>query len=274
MSENIIIKKDKVTIKSLESMKQNGKKVSMLTAYDFTFARILDSGGVDCILVGDSGANVIAGMETTLPLSLEEIIMYARNVKRGIKRAFMVVDMPFGSYQISQSRAVKNAVKIMKETGAEAIKLEGSNDTIIETAKRISQMGIPVMGHLGLTPQSIHQFGEYKVRAKEDEEAKKVLEGAIKLQEAGCFGVVLEKIPAKLSKTITEKLDIITIGIGAGSDVDGQVLVSHDMLGLIKGFQPKFIRKYLNLEDDIRDAVQKYNQDVKQTKFPSQDEQY
>ena len=271
MSVNKEIKK--VTTNTLQRLKNNGEKISMITAYDFSFARLFDSAGIDVILVGDSASNVMAGHETTLPITLEQMIYHASSVIRGINRCLVVVDLPFGSYQSNSEIALASAIKIMKETGAHAVKLEGGEEAV-ESIKKIVKAGIPVMGHLGLTPQSIYKFGTYNVRAKEEGEANKLKADALLLEEAGCFGIVLEKIPAKLAKEVTEKLTIPTIGIGAGHDCDGQVLVMHDMLGINSEFKPRFLRTYLNLGEQIDTAIKKYITDVKSGDFPNENEQY
>ena len=245
----------------------------MLTAYDYTLAKIIDTAGIEVILVGDSASNVMAGHETTLPITLDEIIYHASSVVRAVNRALIVVDMPFGSYQGNSKQALASAIRIMKETGGHSIKLEGGSE-IIESIKRILTAGIPVMGHLGLTPQSIYKFGTYTVRAKEEEEAKKLIEDAKMLEEAGCFAIVLEKVPSKLAQKVAESVTIPVIGIGAGSNVDGQVLVLHDMLGMNHDFNPRFLRRYLNLNDEIDKAVKNYIADVKSQDFPNQKEQY
>ena len=263
----------KVTTNSLQEMKQNGEKISMLTAYDFTLAKIVDQGGVDVILVGDSASNVMAGHETTLPITLDQMIYHAAAVVRAVDRALIVTDMPFGTYQGNSKEALHSAVRIMKETGAHAIKLEGGAE-ILESIKRILTAGIPVMGHLGLTPQSIYKFGTYTVRAKEEEEATKLIEDAKLLQEAGCFSIVLEKVPAVLAKKVAQAIEIPVIGIGAGPDVDGQVLVLHDMIGMTHEFNPRFLRRYLSLFEDIKNAVGQYVSDVKTVDFPNEKEQY
>ncbi|HIE73000.1 MAG TPA: 3-methyl-2-oxobutanoate hydroxymethyltransferase [Flavobacteriales bacterium] len=270
-----VAKKDykKVTTNTLAEMKQNGKKISMLTAYDYTLAKIIDSAGIDVILVGDSASNVMAGHETTLPITLDQMIYHASSVVRGIDRALVVVDMPFGSYQGNSLEALSSAIKIMKESGGHSVKLEGGSE-IIESIERILTAGIPVMGHLGLTPQSIYKFGTYTVRAKEEVEAEKLLADAKLLEEAGCFAIVLEKVPAQLAQKVAESISIPVIGIGAGAGVDGQVLVLHDMLGMTHEFNPRFLRRYLNLADDITGAVQSYVQDVKSADFPNEKEQY
>src|SRR5579871_2524017 len=244
----------KVTTHTLQRMKVNGERISMITAYDYSFARIFDGAGIDIILVGDSASNVMAGHETTLPITLDQMIYHASSVMRGVNRAFVVVDLPFGSYQSNSKEALASAIRIMKETGAHAVKLEGGEE-VLESVKRIVAAGVPVMGHLGLTPQSIYKFGTYTVRAKEIEEAEKLRRDAKLLEEAGCFGIVLEKIPAALAQIVTESLTIPTIGIGAGRHCDGQVLVIHDMLGLNKGFRPRFLRQYANLYDVMNGAI-------------------
>ncbi len=270
-----VAKKDykKVTTNTLAEMKQNGEKISMLTAYDYTLAKIIDGAGIDVILVGDSASNVMAGHETTLPITLDQMIYHASSVVRGIDRALVVVDMPFGSYQGNSLEALSSAIKIMKESGGHSVKLEGGSE-IIESIERILTAGIPVMGHLGLTPQSIYKFGTYTVRAKEEVEAEKLLVDAKLLEEAGCFAIVLEKVPAQLAQKVAESISIPVIGIGAGAGVDGQVLVLHDMLGMTHEFNPRFLRRYLNLADDITGAVQSYVQDVKSADFPNEKEQY
>jgi len=263
----------KITTNSLQEMKQNGEKISMLTAYDYTLAKIVDGAGIDIILVGDSASNVMAGHETTLPITLNEMIYHASSVVRAINRCLVVVDMPFGAYQGNSKEALSNAVRIMKETGGHSVKLEGGSE-IIESIERILTAGIPVMGHLGLTPQSIYKFGTYTVRAKEEEEAEKLIEDAKLLEETGCFAIVLEKVPAKLAKKVADSVSIPIIGIGAGPDVDGQVLVLHDMLGMTHEFSPRFLRRYLNLFEDITRAVKNYVSDVKSNHFPNEKEQY
>jgi 3-methyl-2-oxobutanoate hydroxymethyltransferase len=271
MSVNKEIKK--VTTNTLQKLKVAGTPISMITAYDFSFARIFDAAGIDVILVGDSASNVMAGHETTLPITLDQMIYHASSVMRGIDRCLVVVDMPFGSYQSNSDIALASAVRIMKETGAHAIKLEGGEE-VIDSVKKIVKAGIPVMGHLGLTPQSIYKFGTYTVRAKEEAEAGKLRTDARLLQEAGCFACVLEKIPAKLAKEVSDNLTIPTIGIGAGGQCNGQVLVMHDMLGINTEFKPRFLRQYLNLEEQVKAAVQQYISDVKSHSFPSEQEQY
>jgi 3-methyl-2-oxobutanoate hydroxymethyltransferase len=271
MSVNKEIKR--VTTNTLQKMKVAGEKISMLTAYDFSFAKIIDGAGIDIILVGDSASNVMAGHETTLPITLEQMIYHASSVIRGIERCLVAVDLPFGSYQSNPDVALASAIRIMKETGAHSVKMEGG-DEIIESIKRVVAAGIPVMGHLGLTPQSIYKFGTYAVRAKDEEEADKLKRDIKILEEAGCFAVVLEKIPAQLAKEVTESISIPTIGIGAGMHCDGQVLVMHDMLGINTEFKPRFLRQYLNIAEQTSDAVKKYISDVKGKKFPDETEQY
>ena len=254
-------------------MKQHGEKISMLTAYDFSMARIFDDAGIDVLLVGDSASNVMAGHETTLPITLDQMIYHAQSVVRAIDRCLVVVDMPFGTYQGNSKEALNSAIRIMKESGAHAVKLEGGEE-VADSIKRIISAGVPVMGHLGLTPQSIYKFGTYAVRAKEEEEAEQLVHNALVLQEAGCFAIVLEKIPATLGKRVAESLKIPLIGIGAGMHVDGQVLVMHDMLGITKEFSPRFLRRYLNLYDDIKTATGKFISDIKSKNFPNDQEQY
>ncbi|GGH75220.1 MAG: 3-methyl-2-oxobutanoate hydroxymethyltransferase [Bacteroidetes bacterium] len=263
----------KITTNSVQEMKRNGEKISMLTAYDYTLARIVDAAGIDVILVGDSASNVMAGHETTLPITLDQMIYHASSVVRAIDRALVVVDLPFGSYQGNSKEALTSAIRIMKESGGHAVKLEGGTE-IVDSIERILKAGIPVMGHLGLTPQSIYKFGTYTVRAKEEAEAEKLLEDAKALEEAGCFALVLEKIPRKLAKRVAESLEIPVIGIGAGPDVDGQVLVLHDMLGMTHEFHPRFLRRYLDLYDQITGAVGNYVSDVKNRDFPNEKESY
>ena len=263
----------RITTNSLQEMKQNGEKISMLTAYDFTLAKIIDNSGIDVILVGDSASNVMAGHETTLPITLNEMIYHASSVVKAVNRALVVVDLPFGTYQGNSKEALASAIKIMKESGGHAVKLEGGNE-ITESIERILTAGIPVMGHLGLTPQSIYKFGTYTVRAKEEEEADKLLADAKLLEKCGCFAVVLEKVPAKLAEKVAKTISIPVIGIGAGNKVDGQVLVLHDMLGMNNEFNPRFLRRYLNLTDQINNAVQQYVKDVKSSDFPNKNEQY
>lgn len=262
-----------VTTFRLQEMKQRGEKISMLTAYDYSFAGILDEAGVDIILVGDSAANVMAGHTTTLPCTLDQMIYHGQSVTRAVERALVVVDLPFGSYQGNSKEALSSAIRMMKETGADAIKVEGGVE-IIESVKRILSAGIPIMGHLGLTPQSINKFGSYAVRAKEEEEAEKLMNDALLLEEAGCFAIVLEKIPAELGTKVAQTCKIPIIGIGAGGGCDGQVLVIHDMLGITKEFSPRFLRRYLDLRTDIKNAVARYHEDVKSGNFPNKDEQY
>lgn len=263
----------KVTTETLRKMKFDGEKITMLTAYDFTTAKMVDAGGIDTILVGDSAANVMAGYETTLPITLDQMIYHAQCVTRGVERALVVVDLPFGTYQSNSEKALESAVRIMKESQAHAIKLEGGSE-VKKSIEKIVNAGIPVMGHLGLTPQSIYQFGTYKVRAKEEEEAEKLISDAKLLEQLGCFALVLEKIPAKLAKQVSESISIPTIGIGAGADCDGQVLVYHDMVGMNKDFSPKFLRRYLDLYAEITGAVSAYVKDVKNRDFPNQNESY
>lgn len=271
MSKHSEIKK--ITTETLRLMKFQKEKITMLTAYDFTTAKMVDAGGVDAILVGDSAANVMAGFETTLPITLDQMIYHAQSVIRGVERALVVVDLPFGTYQSNADKALESAIRIMKEAEAHAIKLEGGEE-VAKSIKKIVNAGIPVMGHLGLTPQSIYQFGTYKVRAKEDAEAEKLIRDAKLLEELGCFALVLEKIPAALAKKVTESISIPTIGIGAGVDCDGQVLVYQDMTGMNQDFSPKFLRRYLDLYTEITGAVSQYVQDVKTQNFPNQNESY
>lgn len=261
------------TTQTIREMKSKGEKISMLTAYDFTMATILDQAGIDVILVGDSAANVMAGYDTTLPITLDHMIYHASSVVRAAKQALVVVDLPFGSYQGDPLEAYKAAVRVMKETGAHALKLEGGAE-IAATIQKLVLSGIPVMGHLGLTPQSIHQFGSFGLRAKQETEAQKLMNDALMLQEVGCFGIVLEKIPAHLGKQVSASLSIPTIGIGGGKDCDGQVLVITDLLGMTKDFKPKFLRQYLQLHEQILGAAQQYIQDVKSQDFPNENEQY
>ena len=263
----------KVTTHVLQEMKQRGEKISMLTAYDYTMAKIIDHAGIDIILVGDSASNVMAGHETTLPITLDQMIYHASSVVRAVDRALIVVDLPFGTYQGNSKEALNSAIKIMKESGAHSVKLEGGKE-IKESIERILSAGIPVMGHLGLTPQSIYKFGTYTVRAKEEEEAERLIADAKIIEQAGCFGVVLEKVPAKLAEQVAKEISIPVIGIGAGGGVDGQVLVFHDMVGLTHEFNPRFLRRYLHLYDDIKGAVGQYIEDVKSQDFPSEKEQY
>jgi 3-methyl-2-oxobutanoate hydroxymethyltransferase len=263
----------RVTTNVIQEMKDKGENISMLTSYDYTLAKIVDDAGIDIILVGDSASNVMAGHETTLPITLDNMIYHASSVVRAVKRSLVIVDLPFGSYQGDSKRALESSIRIMKESGAHAVKLEGGTE-IIDSIERILTAGIPVMGHLGLTPQSIYKFGTYTVRAKENEEAKKLIEDAKLLEKAGCFSIVLEKIPANLAGKVSKSVSIPIIGIGAGSKVDGQVLVLHDMLGMTHEFNPRFLRRYLNLYKDITDAVENYVKDVKSGNFPNEEEQY
>ena len=263
----------RITTNVLQEMKARDEKISMLTSYDYTLAKIVDDAGIDVILVGDSASNVVAGHETTLPITLDNMIYHASSVVRAVKRSLVVVDLPFGSYQGDSQRALESSIRIMKEAGTHAVKLEGGSE-IIESIERILTAGIPVMGHLGLTPQSIYKFGTYTVRAKENAEAKKLVEDAKLLEKTGCFSIVLEKIPAKLAKKVARSVKSPIIGIGAGPDFDGQVLVLHDMLGMTHEFNPRFLRRYLNLYKDINDAVESYVKDVKSGNFPNEEEQY
>lgn len=263
----------RVTVKSLVEMKAANEKISMLTAYDYTMAKIVDGAGVDLILVGDSASNVMAGHETTLPITLDQMIYHASSVVRAIDRALVVVDLPFGTYQSDSKEALRSAIRIMKESGGHAVKLEGGKE-IKDSIKKILNAGIPVMGHLGLTPQSIYKFGTYTVRAKEEEEAKQLLKDAKMLERIGCFAVVLEKIPAKLAKEVAESVSIPVIGIGAGADVDGQVLVLHDMIGMTHEFNPRFLRRYMNLYETMTNSIGQYVSDVKSSDFPNAEEQY
>jgi 3-methyl-2-oxobutanoate hydroxymethyltransferase len=263
----------RVTVKSLVEMKANKEKISMLTAYDYTMAKILDSSGIDVLLVGDSASNVMAGHETTLPITLDQMIYHASSVVRAVERCLVVVDLPFGSYQSDPKEALRSAIRIMKESGGHSIKLEGGRE-IKESIKRILNAGIPVMGHLGLTPQSIYKFGTYTVRAKEEEEADKLMEDALMLERIGCFALVLEKVPAKLAKMVAEAISIPVIGIGAGNGVDGQVLVTHDMIGMTHEFHPRFLRRYLDLYKEMTGAFENYISDVKSGDFPNDKEQY
>jgi len=263
----------RITVKTLVDMKANGEKISMLTAYDYSMAKIVDSAGIDVILVGDSASNVMAGHETTLPITLDQMIYHASSVIRAIERALVVVDLPFGSYQSDPKEALRSAIRIMKESGAHSVKMEGGNE-IKESIKRILNAGIPVMGHLGLTPQSIYKFGTYTVRAKEEQEAEDLIKDAKMLERVGCFGIVLEKIPAKLAQQVAESISIPVIGIGAGNGVDGQVLVLHDMLGITHEFNPRFLRRYMNLYEDMTKAISQYVTDVKSRDFPNDNEQY
>jgi len=271
MSVTVDVKR--ITTHTLQRMKASGEKISMLTAYDYSFAKIIDEAGIDVILVGDSASNVMAGHETTLPITLDQMIYHAGSVIRGVKRCLVVVDIPFGSYQSNSDIGLASAIKIMKETGAHAVKLEGGEE-VLSSIKSIVSAGVPVMGHLGLTPQSIYKFGTYNVRAKEEDEAGKLRNDAKLLEESGCFAVVLEKIPAQLAKEVTESLSIPTIGIGAGKYCDGQVLVMHDMLGINTEFKPRFLRQYLNMYEQVTQAVHQYVSDVKSKDFPSDRESY
>jgi 3-methyl-2-oxobutanoate hydroxymethyltransferase len=263
----------RVTVKSLVEMKRNDEKIAMITAYDYTMAKIIDGAGIDVILVGDSASNVMAGHETTLPITLDQMIYHASSVVRAIDRSLVVVDLPFGTYQSDSKEALRSAIRIMKESGGHAVKLEGGKE-IKDSIKKILNAGIPVMGHLGLTPQSIYKFGTYTVRAKEDEEAEKLIKDALLLQKLGCFALVLEKIPAKLAKKVSKNLKIPVIGIGAGSGVDGQVLVLHDMIGMTNEFNPRFLRRYMNLYESMTKSIGQYVSDVKTSEFPNSDEQY
>ena len=272
--EDITDKKySRVTTKSLQEMKRNGQKISMLTAYDYSFGGLVDKAGIDIILVGDSASNVMAGHETTLPITLDQMIYHASSVVRAAKRALVVVDLPFGTYQSDSKEALRSAIRIMKESGAHAVKLEGG-EQVKDSIERIIQAGIPVMGHLGLTPQSIYKFGSYTVRAREENEAKQLLNEVKLIEKIGCFGIVLEKIPALVAKKTTDSIKIPTIGIGAGANVDGQVLVLHDMLGMNKEFSPRFLRRYCDLDKIIHEAISQYGKDVKSKKFPNENEQY
>ena len=263
----------RVTVKSLVEMKVSGEKISMLTAYDYTMAKIVDGAGIDVILVGDSASNVMAGHETTLPITLDQMIYHASSVVRAIERSLVVVDLPFGTYQSDSKEALRSAIRIMKESGGHAVKLEGGKE-IKDSIKKILNAGIPVMGHLGLTPQSIYKFGTYSVRAKEEEEAEKLLKDAKLLERLGCFAIVLEKIPAKLAEKVAKQLRIPVIGIGAGNGADGQVLVLHDMLGMTHEFNPRFLRRYINLFESMTNAIGQYVSDVKSSEFPNNEEQY
>ena len=263
----------RITVKSLVEMKYTGEKISMLTAYDYTMAKIVDGAGVDVILVGDSASNVMAGHETTLPITLDQMIYHASSVVRAIERSLVVVDLPFGTYQSDSKEALRSAIRIMKESGGHAVKLEGGKE-IKDSIKKILNAGIPVMGHLGLTPQSIYKFGTYTVRAKEEEEAEQLLKDAKMLERIGCFAIVLEKIPAKLAKEVAESISIPVIGIGAGADVDGQVLVLHDMIGMTHEFNPRFLRRYMNLYETMTTSIGQYVNDVKSSDFPNTEEQY
>lgn len=273
MSVHKKIEAKRVTVSTLQAMKDAGEKIAMLTAYDYSMARILDEGGADVLLVGDSASNVMAGHETTLPITLDQMIYHAGSVVRGVKRALVIVDLPFGTYQGDSKMALKSAIRIMKESGGHAVKLEGGEE-VADSIKRILSAGIPVMGHLGLTPQSIYKFGTYTVRAKQEAEARRLLKDAKLLEELGCFGMVLEKIPADLAKKVSESISVPTIGIGGGVDCDGQVLVTHDLLGITKDFHPRFLRRYVELFDVIKDAIEAYVNDVKSMDFPNDKEQY
>lgn len=263
----------RITVKTLVDMKAHGEKISMLTAYDYSMAKIVDGAGIDVILVGDSASNVMAGHETTLPITLDQMIYHASSVVRAVDRALVVVDLPFGSYQSDPKEALRSAIRIMKESRAHSVKMEGGKE-IKESIKRILNAGIPVMGHLGLTPQSIYKFGTYTVRAKEEQEAERLIEDAKMLERIGCFGIVLEKIPAKLAQQVAESVTIPVIGIGAGNGVDGQVLVLHDMLGITHEFNPRFLRRYINLYEEMTNAISQYVTDVKSSDFPNDNEQY
>ncbi len=273
MSTNTSSRASKITTQTVVDLKRRGEKISMLTAYDYTMASIIDQAGIEIILVGDSASNVMAGFETTVPMTLEHMIYHASCVVRGVQRALVIADLPFMSYQVTAKEALINAGRMMKEAGAHAVKLEGGK-SIVGTVRKIVDAGIPVMGHLGLTPQSIYKFGTYKVRATDEEEANALIADAKLLQDAGCFSIVLEKIPATLAERVSKELDIPTIGIGAGAGCDGQVLVIHDMLGLNKDFNPRFLRRYADLNSIMTEAVQGYIKDVKSKDFPSKDEQY
>ena len=263
----------KITTHSLQEMKRDGQKIAMLTAYDYSFAKLLDKANIDILLVGDSASNVMGGHETTLPITLDEMIYHAKSVIKGVNRSLVVVDLPFGSYQGNSKKALDSSIRIMKESGAHSVKLEGGSE-VVDSIKRIIDSGVPVMGHLGLTPQSIYKFGTYSVRAKETKEIEKIKKDAVELEKAGCFAIVLEKIPASLAKEITKLVKIPIIGIGAGSDVDGQVLVMHDMLGLNTDFNPRFLRRYSDLAAIVNEAVTKYISDVKTKTFPNKSEEY
>jgi len=263
----------RVTVKSLQEMKDNDEKISMLTSYDFTLAGIVDKSGIDVILVGDSASNIMAGHETTLPITLDQMIYHASSVIRAVERALVVVDLPFGTYQSDSQAALESAIRIMKESGSHAVKLEGGKQ-IKDSIKRIIKAGIPVMGHLGLTPQSIYKFGTYTVRAKEEKEANQLIEDAHLLEKIGCFAIVLEKVPSELAKRVAKEITIPIIGIGAGGNVDGQVLVLHDLIGMTKEFNPRFLRRYMNLHDDIINAISSFSEDIKSGDFPNENEQY
>ena len=263
----------RVTVKSLQEMKDHREKISMLTSYDYTLAGIVDKSGIDVILVGDSASNIMAGHETTLPITLDQMIYHASSVIRAVERALVVVDLPFGTYQSDSQAALESAIRIMKESGSHAVKLEGGKQ-IKDSIKRIIKAGIPVMGHLGLTPQSIYKFGTYTVRAKEDKEANQLIEDAHLLEKIGCFAIVLEKVPSKLAERVAKEVNIPIIGIGAGGDVDGQVLVLHDLIGMTKEFNPRFLRRYMNLHDEIINAISNFSNDIKSGDFPNKNEQY
>ena len=263
----------RVTVKSLQEMKNNSEKISMLTSYDFTLAGIVDKSGIDVILVGDSASNIMAGHETTLPITLDQMIYHASSVIKAVERALVIVDLPFGTYQSDSQAALESAIRIMKESGSHAVKLEGGKQ-IKNSIKRIIKAGIPVMGHLGLTPQSIYKFGTYTVRAKEDKEAKQLIEDAHLLEKIGCFAIVLEKVPSKLAERVAKEVNIPIIGIGAGGAVDGQVLVLHDLIGMTKEFNPRFLRRYMNLHDEIINAISNFSNDIKSGDFPNENEQY
>ena len=273
--QEILMKKvyKRITVKSLQEMKDSGEKISMLTSYDYTTAGIVDKSEIDVILVGDSASNVMAGHETTLPITLDQMIYHASSVIRAVKRALVVVDLPFGTYQSDSQAALESAIRIMKESGSHAVKLEGGKQ-IKDSIKRIINAGIPVMGHLGLTPQSIYKFGTYTVRAKEKEEAKQLLTDAKYLEKIGCFAIVLEKVPSSLAEKVAKEINIPIIGIGAGNKVDGQVLVLHDLIGMTKEFNPRFLRRYMNLHDDMIDAISNFSKDIKKGSFPNKNEQY
>jgi len=270
-----VTKKDpvRITVKTLQAMKNRGEKIAMLTSYDYSMARIVDGAGIDVILVGDSASNVMAGHETTLPITLDQMIYHAQSVVRAVQRSLVVVDLPFGTYQGDSKKALQSAIRIMKESGAHAVKLEGGHE-VKDSIVRILKAGVPVMGHLGLTPQSIYKFGTYVVRAKEEEEAERLIKDAKMLDKIGCFGIVLEKIPAKLAAEVTSNVNAPTIGIGAGNQTDGQVLVSHDLFGITKDFKPRFLRRYLELFDEMSKAVEEYVKDVRSQDFPNDKEQY
>lgn len=273
--QEILMKKvyKRITVKSLQEMKDSGEKISMLTSYDYTTAGIVDKSGIDVILVGDSASNIMAGHETTLPITLDQMIYHASSVIRAVKRALVVVDLPFGTYQSDSQAALESAIRIMKESGSHAVKLEGGKQ-IKDSIKRIINAGIPVMGHLGLTPQSIYKFGTYTVRAKEEEEANQLLTDAKYLEKIGCFAIVLEKVPSSLAEKVAKEINIPIIGIGAGNKVDGQVLVLHDLIGMTKEFNPRFLRRYMNLHDDMIDAISNFSKDIKKGSFPNKNEQY